>query len=288
MSAPVFSEVVGRYVTIEVAGAPHKVFWAERGEGPPLLLQHAGGLHTHQWRHALEDDELTARHRVVAFDLPRHGKSDPSPATAWWKQEYRLTGAFLSELTLAMCDALGLDEQTVYVGQGSAGNFALELARSLPDRFRGVVAMEAGAHTPGAFVDWWQHPHANAAEVGATACWDQMAPQSPDAERWATWFYYTQGSDAFRGDLHYYAVEHDLRNRLHEIDTARCPVVMLTAEYGYVPSPELSRATAEQIPGAHFVELQGIGHFPMSENWPVFRPYLLDALARIDAEAPAR
>ncbi len=287
MSPPSFSEVVGRYVTVDVAGDSYKIFFLERGDGPPLLLQHAGGLHNHQWRHALEDDELTAARRVVAFDLPRHGKSDPPLDRRWWREEYRLTGAFLSELTIAMCDALELDRPT-YVGQGAAGNFALRLALEQAERFRGVVAMEAGAYTPGAFLDWWAHPHANAAEVSASGVWDQMAPQSPAAERWATWFYYTQGSDPFRGDLYYYAVEHDLRDRLGEIDTRRCPVVMMSAEYGYVPSPPLSRATAEQIPGAHFIELAGIGHFPMSENYPLFRPYLLDALARIDAEAPTR
>ena len=280
----VFSDAVGRYVTVEVDGAHYRVFYLEAGSGPPLLLQHAGGLHNHQWRHALEDRELTGSHRVVAFDLPRHGKSDPPVDREWWAEEYRLTGAFFTAITLAMCEALEL-ERPIYIGQGSAGNLALRLALEHPTRFRGVVAQEAGAYTPGAYLDWWQHPHANAAEVAASGVWDQMAPQSPDAERWATWFYYTQGTDAFRGDLYYYAVEHDLRERLGEIDTAACPVVMLTGEYAYVPSPELSRATAEQIPGARFVELTGIGHFPMSENYPAFRAYLLDAIRHIETSA---
>ena len=39
--------------------------------------------------------------------------------------------------------------------------------------------------------------------------WDLMAPQSPDHDRWATWFYYTQGSEAFKGDLYFYSVDHD-------------------------------------------------------------------------------
>jgi pimeloyl-ACP methyl ester carboxylesterase len=205
-----FSPVVGRYVTVDVEGVSYKVFFAQSGEGPPLLCQHAGGLHTHQWRHVLEDTELAARHRIVAFDLPRHGKSDPPVGEQWWKDEYLLRGDFFTAITLAMCDALELD-RPIYAGQGSAGNLALQLALHHPDRFRGVIALEAGAHTPGAFMDWWQHPHANAAEVSASGVWDQMAPQSPESERWATWFYYTQGTEAFRGDLHFYAVEHDLR-----------------------------------------------------------------------------
>ena len=36
-------------------------------------------------------------------------------------------------------------------------------------------------------------------------------PQSPEKDRWLTWHYYTQGSEAFKGDLHFYSVDHDLR-----------------------------------------------------------------------------
>jgi hypothetical protein len=33
--------------------------------------------------------------------------------------------------------------------------------------------------------------------------------------------------------------------------------------------------------------MQDIGHFPMSENYPVFRKYLVQALARIEARLGA-
>jgi pimeloyl-ACP methyl ester carboxylesterase len=35
--------------------------------------------------------------------------------------------------------------------------------------------------------------------------------------------------------------------------------------------PEVGRRTSEQIKGAEFSEMEGIGHFPMSENYPVLR-----------------
>jgi pimeloyl-ACP methyl ester carboxylesterase len=276
-----FSPVKGRYVTVDVQGAECKVFFLDSGEGPALVCQHAGGLHNHQWRHVLENEELARSHRIVAFDAPRHGKSDPPANLQWWKQEYRLTADFYIELVLTLCDALEL-ERPVFLGQGSSGNLALQLALRHPERFGGVIALEAAEHTPGFHLDWWQHPLANAAEVCATGVWDQMAPQSPDQDRWATWFYYTQGVEAFRGDLYFYSVEHDLRGQLDRIDTARCPVVMMTAEYDYVTTPEVSRRTAEQIPGAAFVEMRGIGHFVASENYPVFKPYLLRALEHIE------
>jgi pimeloyl-ACP methyl ester carboxylesterase len=111
-----------------------------------------------------------------------------------------------------------------------------------------------------------------------------MAPQSPEADRWKTWFYYSQGSEAFKGDLYFYSVDHDLRDRLHEIDGNRCPVVMLTGEYDYLTTPEDSARTADAIQNATFIKMDEIGHFPMSENYPVFRNYLREALNIVERE----
>src|SRR5690606_28632836 len=104
-------------------------------------------------------------------------------------------------------------------------------------------------------------------------------------DRWKTWFYYSQGSESFRGDLHFYSVDHDLRRKLADIDGDRCPVVMLTGDYDYLTTPEDSARTAAQIPNAEFIEMKEIGHFPMSENHTVFRGYLIRALETLQDKA---
>ena len=71
--------------------------------------------------------------------------------------------------------------------------------------------------------------------------------------------------------------------RLGEIDGRRCPVVMMTGTYDYLTPPEATEATARQIPGGIYIEMEDIGHFPMSENYPLFAVYLKEAL-RIIAE----
>ena len=46
-----------------------------------------------------------------------------------------------------------------------------------------------------------------------------MAPQSPEMDRWLTWHYYSQGSEAFKGDLHtFIQLITILRNELQNID----------------------------------------------------------------------
>ncbi len=276
------SPVTGHYVTIDVMGDECKVFYLENGSGRPLVCQHTAGCHNHQWRDLLEDPEVTQNYRVIAYDLTRHGKSDPPKNREWWKEEYRLTADYYIAFITAFCDALELEEP-IFMGSSFGGQVALHLAHDYPDRFAGVIPVEASAHSPGFFLDWWNHPHANAAQVSASGTWDLMAPQSPDQDRWATWFYYSQGSEAFRGDLYFYSVDHDMRGRLEEIDTTRCPVVIMNGEYDYLTPPEDGQSAADQIAGAEFIKMVGIGHFPMSENYPVFKGYLNEALQKVES-----
>ena len=53
-----------------------------------------------------------------------------------------------------------------------------------------MIPVEA-AHYSGFYIDWWRHPHANAAQVCGRV-FGFSNPQSPDMDRWLTWHYYTQ------------------------------------------------------------------------------------------------
>jgi pimeloyl-ACP methyl ester carboxylesterase len=63
---------------------------------------------------------------------------------------------------------------------------------------------------------------------------------------------------------------------------------MLTGEYDYLTTPEESQHTADGIEGAEFFEMKEIGHFPMSENYPLFKGYLQQALETLSSKAGAR
>ena len=271
------SSVTGRYVSFEVDGQKYRVFYLQNGSGIPLLCQHTAGCHNHQWLGLLDDEEVTSNFNVIAYDLPRHGKSDPPLNTKWWEEEYRLTADHFVKFIVGLCDALEL-KNPIFMGSSFGGNVALQLALRHPDRFRAVIPVEAAAHAPGFFLDLWRHPHANAAQVCASGVWDLMAPQSPEKDRWLTWHYYTQGAEVFKGDLFFYSVDHNLTEKLSEIDTKRCPVIMMTGTYDYLTPPEATEETASKIPGGIYIEMEDIGHFPMSENYPLFREYLREAL----------
>ena len=70
------------------------MYFEEAGQGIPVLLQHTAGSHGVQWRHLFEMPAITDHFRLIAYDLPFHGKSVPPVGRAWWTEPYRLTGAF--------------------------------------------------------------------------------------------------------------------------------------------------------------------------------------------------
>jgi pimeloyl-ACP methyl ester carboxylesterase len=96
--------------------------------------------------------------------------------------------------------------------------------------------------------------------------------------------YLQGGPGIFKGDLHFYRVDGDLREKVRGIDIKRCPLYLLTGEYDFSCAPEDTQRTAQQIPGAEVVVMKELGHFPMSENPAQFRTYILPVLERIRAQ----
>jgi pimeloyl-ACP methyl ester carboxylesterase len=69
-----------------------------------------------------------------------------------------------------------------------------------------------------------------------------------------------------------------------EIDTGVCPLYLLTGEYDYSCTPADTLALAERIEGAKAVIMQGLGHFPVSEDPERFVGYLRPVLDEILAK----
>ena len=126
----------------------YKVFYLENGPGQPLVCQHTAGCHNHQWRGLLEDEEITRNYRVIAYDLPRHGKSDPPHNTEWWTEEYQLTADHYANFIVAFCDALEL-EDPIFMGSSFGGNIALQLALRRPTGSRASSRSRAPTTPPG-------------------------------------------------------------------------------------------------------------------------------------------
>src|SRR5579871_142982 len=271
---------VGRYVYLELEGQDHRVYFEEAGQGVPMLLQHTAGCHGAQWRHLMERREITDHFRLIAYDLPFHGKSLPPIGPKWWAEQYRLTGAFLRAVPVSLAAALGL-ERPVFMGCSVGGLLALDLALHHPDVFAAVVSLEGALNIEtdiGALGALW-HPKVSN-EYKARLMNALMSPTSPQAYRKETSQVYAAGwPPAFLGDLYYYLVDYDLRERAKDI---RIPVHILNGEYDSSGTLEHGRAAHAAIPGSTWVAMPGLGHFPMSENPEAFLAHLLPVLDRVE------
>lgn len=283
MAGPVFEPIRGGYVHLSLGGRSHRVYFEEAGQGIPLVCLHTAGADGRQFRHLLNDPAVTRHFRVLAFDMPWHGKS--LPPAGWQDEEYRLTTEGYVDLILAFCAGLGL-ERPVVLGCSIGGKIVLELARAHPERFRALIGLESAAYQPPWYDDtgWLHRPDVHGGELAGALMSGLIAPQSPDETRWETlWGYMQGGPGVFKGDLHFYRVDGDFRDRVGQIDTTRCPLYLLTGEYDFSCTPEDTRLTALKIPGARFTVMTEIGHFPMAENPVQFRRYLLPVLDEIRA-----
>jgi pimeloyl-ACP methyl ester carboxylesterase len=275
--------VVGRYLRLPLDGRPHRVYFEEAGQGIPLVCLHTAGADNRQWRHLLNDAEITTHFRVLAFDMPWHGKS--LPPAGWQDEEYRLTAAAYVAMIRAFCRALALDRPVV-LGCSIGGKIVLHLALDHPGEFRALIGVESAAQQPPWYDDtaWLHRPDVHGGEVAGAMMSGLIAPQSPTETRWDTlWGYMQGGPGVFRGDLHFYRTPSDLAQRVSAIDTRRCPLYLLTGEYDFSCTPEDTRRTAEQIKGARFTVMKDIGHFPMAEHPAQFRRYLWPILEEIRA-----
>jgi len=272
--------IVGRYVYVPYEGEEYRIYYEENGQGIPLVCLHTAGTDGREWRHQLCDEEITKDFRVIAFDLPWHGKSIPPKDFYKHEDEYKLTSKFYSEFTMAFCKTLGI-ENPVVMGSSMGGNICLPLALNFENDLKALIAIEACDYSPGWWIDPLWHPHIKGGEVCATSVFGLMAPQSPDHFRWETWWFYAQGGPGvFKGDLYFYSVDHDFRDLCEKI-SGKAPIYFMTGVYDFACTPEMTEQTAKRVNNAECIIMEGIGHFPMSENPETFKKYLMPVLEKI-------
>ena len=248
------------------------VAYDDSGEGPPLLLLHAGIADRTMW-----DDVtpmLAERFRVVAPDLRGYGKT-PLP-----------DGPFVYAADVAaLLEGLGIERAHV-VGVSLGGHVALDLALAHPGLVDRLVLVGAG-------IDGWEH------EASLVAAWDEEAAAFErgdlDEVSWINVRTWLDGPTRGEGD-----VPKALRRRVFEMQRAALDHDNPAAEGGWltpsrrarlgdVTQPTLvlvgaldqrdfrriARLLAEDIPGAELNELPGVAHLPPLERPEAFVRRLL-------------
>lgn len=115
---------------LPLAGIPTAVL--EGGHGPPMILLHGPGEFAAKWWRVLPD--LTARHRVIAPDLPGHGASEGADE----RLDAERVRAWLDALIERTCPS-----PPIVVGHVLGGAIAARFAVSHPGRLGRLVLVDS-------------------------------------------------------------------------------------------------------------------------------------------------
>ncbi|MFF4344173.1 alpha/beta fold hydrolase [Kitasatospora sp. NPDC001540] len=226
--------------------------WAGAADGRPVLLLHGLAGYAGEW------DALAAAlapgRRVVAFDQRGHGRSTRRP-------EQVDRAAYVAD-ALAVADRLGL-ERPLLVGQSLGGHTALLAAAAHPERFGGLVLVEAAAgraeDAPAqieGLLSGWPLPFPDrAAAVG-------FFGGGPGGEAWADGL--EQRPDGWWPRFEVELMVASLapvaaRDHWDEWAALRCPTLLVLGQHGIIPPAETDRMLALR-PEVRAISLLGAGH----------------------------
>jgi pimeloyl-ACP methyl ester carboxylesterase len=231
---------------------PMRLWYAETGRRahpgrPPLVLVHgAGGSHL-DWPGTLRRVEGW---RVLALDLPRHGRSAPPGRES-------IEG--YATVVRALLDALEI-EQAVLCGHSMGGAVCQTVALDHPARVAGLVLIATGAKlrvAPGLLEAFANNPAAALDAMAGRLGLDRLRGVSPDV---------------MHGDL----LACDAFDVMDRLGAISAPALVISGTDDPMTPLKYGRYLAGHISNAELVTVEGGGHMLALE-----RPALVgDAVAR--------
>jgi pimeloyl-[acyl-carrier protein] methyl ester esterase len=255
-----------------------KLYLEVTGTGPDLALIHGWALNLRVWDGLVQ--ALSGHFRLLALDLPGHGRSPwntshGTPAEqAWAIQE-----------TLA-----SVSERYALLGWSLGGHIALDLAAAMPGRIERLILVGTTPRFTAA-PDW---PHGKPPEmlarmavqlrtdyrrmvrdfldlqVRGSVCADSVLEKL----RQALFVHGEAQPQALETGLNILATS-DLRPALPHV---RVPALSISGQYDRITPPSASRAMAEAIPDARYVEIRRAAHAPFLSHGKEFAELLQEFL----------
>lgn len=257
------------------------VWYQEAGQGPAILLLHAGVADHRMWQHQMK--ALATEYRVVAWDAPGFGKSPLVAGEFSWAQAI-----------LGLMDRLLID-QAVLVGCSMMGAASIRATLRAPGRVRSLVLVGSAVH---GFQSDLPEPDIYAECEAAEKAGDMERLIELEAQVWLAGLnrpltavsggllsLYREMNRDIVGAWHPDAVPTDSRSsdldRLVDISVPTLIVI------GDEDTPEIeAQATllAERVPGAQCVTIANTAHLPPLERPVAFNEILLEWLETLPAQ----
>ncbi len=253
-----------------------RVHYKQIGEGKPvMILLHGFGASVFSWHAVMAP--LAKYGAVIAFDRLGFGLTQRLLPGAW-KGVNPYSPQAQVDLLIRLMDGLGI-EKAILIGHSAGGAVTLASALTHPQRFSGLVLVDAAVYTSGGAPAWlkplFRLPQYD--RVGPLIvrylmekqgdrlfdrAWHDPSKITLDVLEGYRKPFQVNDWDRALWELTKVSGQIDLKTHLDEI---RIPVLVLSGDDDRVIPEEQSRRLAAELPGARFVEMIDCGHIPHEE-----------------------
>jgi pimeloyl-ACP methyl ester carboxylesterase len=258
--------------TVAVNG--RAVAFREMGDGPTVLLLHGIGSGSASWEGQF--DGLGDRLRLIAWDAPGYGGSDPLPDETPAATDY-------ADAAVALLDALDI-EAVHLLGHSMGGLIAATVAARYPDRLLSLTLSDpAGgyANAPDEVrVGRMQARIQAIEELGPAGMAERRAPEVLSADAPPAAFDKVRAVMSRLRPAGYAQAARMLHSSdiMDDAQRIAAPAAVMCGGADTVTPEDGCRRIAAAIPGATYRTLEGLGHACYVEDPAVFNDALLDAI----------
>jgi pimeloyl-ACP methyl ester carboxylesterase len=227
------------------------IFFAQFGEGPPVLFLHGGLASSNYWGHQVE--RMARDFTVIVMDTRGHGRS---PVTST-----KFSYAAFADDVISLLDELKIPSTTI-VGWSDGAITGLQLAITRPERVTKLFAFGANSSLDGLKTDGAKSP---VFKRYVERCRAEYAALSPQPQKWR---------DLLAGLRPMWRSEPSFSpSQLGQI-TAQTAIS--DGEHDEIIKLEHTTKLSKAIPGARLMIQPRVSHFAMLQNPSQFTDYLLD------------
>ena len=231
-----------------------KMYYAEYGEGEPLLFIHGGLGNTGVWGNQIA--EFAKDHLVIVADSRGHGRSTRSQQPFGYD--------LMTSDYVALLDYLKIDKVTL-VGWSDGGIIGIDMAMKYPEKLTRVIAKAANVTTDGVRPDVMSNKTFNDYINVAGEQYRKLSPTPNEYDAFVN-----QISQMWATQPNWTAAE---------LGKIAVPVTLAIGDHDEAVKLEHTEMMAKDIPGAKLVILEDASHFAMLQDPKGYDAMIRDAMA---------
>ncbi|ARQ56254.1 MULTISPECIES: alpha/beta fold hydrolase [Rhizobium] len=230
-----------------------KMYYAEYGEGDPILFIHGGLGNTGVWGRQIA--EFARDHLVIVADSRGHGRSTRSQQPFGYD--------LMTSDYVALLDYLKIDKVTL-VGWSDGGIIGIDMAMRYPERLTRVIAQAANVTTDGVKPDVLSNKTFNEYIKVAGEQYRKLSPTPNEYDAFVT-----QISQMWATQPNWTATE---------LGKITLPVTLAIGDHDEAVKLDHTEMMAKEIPGAKLVILKDASHFAMLQDPAGYNAMIRDAM----------